>query len=198
MTATSGGPGHSFLTKSPWGERAWSDRPQSVLHYHLSTGPQVAAARGEKNRLTDDLQKEIKQPGRKWSSLLVVLLLHSSWWRKVCLCESNGWLNTLACASQTQCYHPVQAKARIFHFILFCFSFLFVFAMQTSSGSTLVALELFSFKYAGRVKNNVRNGNKKEPCCSQMGSLVHQGRRSLHVLLSLCVKHKVSERKWRR
>lgn len=35
VTATSGRPSHYFPTQSPWGERAWSDRPQSALHYHL-------------------------------------------------------------------------------------------------------------------------------------------------------------------
>lgn len=51
VTATSGRLGHYFPTHSPRCEGAWSDRPQSALHYHLAT-PQVAAGWGKNSQAT--------------------------------------------------------------------------------------------------------------------------------------------------
>lgn len=70
VTATSGRLGHYFPTQSPRGERAWSDRPQSALHYHLSAAPQVAAGEG-KNRLTDDLGEDETETENKGVACLV-------------------------------------------------------------------------------------------------------------------------------
>lgn len=56
VTATSGRLGHYFPTHSLRGERAWSDRPQSALHYHLATA-KVATSRGRNRRTTSARQR---------------------------------------------------------------------------------------------------------------------------------------------
>lgn len=128
--------------------------------------PSGSSGPGRKNGLTDDLRKEIKQPGRKWRCLLVCLFQRDSWWRKLCVCVcvwcgAGAWKRWRgrAVPNVISMYEKRQG------FLSDFMRFFFAFATQTSSGSPVVGLDrrlwAFSIQICRKSEKNGRNGNKR-------------------------------------